>query len=142
MSVKEYKPITYITYPATKGQEFGEPTWIKYGKEEKVQDYIEANKTDTEIYECLEKYGCLKPLEMDYEGTYADFTNMLDLRGSLERMHKANEMWKQVPAEIKKEFNNDIHEFTDRGMEWVANKIKQETAAAKPAPATTDTQEE
>lgn len=141
MSVKEYKQITYITYPATKGQEFGEPTWVKYGKEEKVQDYIEANKTDTEIYECLEKYGCLKPLEMDYEGTYADFTNMLDLRGSLERMHKANEMWKQVPAEIKKEFNNDIHEFTDRGMEWVTNKIQQEKAAAQPAPATTETQE-
>ena len=131
MSVKEYKPISYVVYPETKGQEFGEPTWIKYGKTEKVQDYIEANKTDTEIYECLEKYGCLKPLEMDYQGTYGDFTELNDLRGSLERMQKANEMWRQVPAEIKKEFNNDIHEFTDRGMEWVSNKIKQETATAQ-----------
>lgn len=126
MSVKEYKEITYITYPATKGQEFGDPTWVKYGKTERVQDYIEANKTDTEIYECLKKYGCLKPLEMDYEGMYGDFTKLADLRGSLDRMHQANEMWRQVPAEIKKEFNNDIHEFVDRGMEWIDNKIKQE----------------
>lgn len=132
MSVKEFKEITYIVYPQTKGQEFGEPTWVKYGKTEKVQDYIEANKTDTEIYECLEKYGCLKPLEMDYEGMYNDFSEMADLRGSLDKMHKANEMWKQVPAEIKKEFNNDMHEFTDKGMEWLSKKLQQET---QPAPA-------
>ena len=138
------KKIDYITYPKTKGEEFGDPTWVKYGKEERVQDYINANKTDTEIYECLEKYGCLKPLEMDYEGTYGDFLEMIDLRGSLEKAKKADEMWRLVPAEIKKEFNNDIHEFTDRGMEWVQNKIKQEKAAQEqpaPAPAAEPTQE-
>lgn len=134
------KKIDYVTYPKTKGEEFGDPTWVKYGKEERVQDYINANKTDTEIYECLEKYGCLKPLEMNYEGTYADFSEMLDLRGSLEKMNKANEMWRQVPAEIKKEFNNDIHEFTDRGMEWVAKKIEAERAKTQPAPEVTTTE--
>jgi len=131
------KKIDYVTYPKTKGEEFGDPTWVKYGKEERVQDYINANKTDTEIYECLEKYGCLKPLEMNYEGTYADFSEMLDLRSSLEKMNKANEIWRQVPAEIKKEFNNDIHEFTDRGMEWVAKKIEAERAKTQPAPEVT-----
>lgn len=128
------KKIDYITYPKTKGEEFGDPTWVKYGKEERVQDYIEANKTDTEIYECLQKYGCLKPLEMNYEGVYGDFLEMLDLRGSLEKIKKADEMWKLVPADVKKEFNNDIHEFTDRGMEWIKNKIQKETAANQPAP--------
>ena len=131
------KKIDYITYPKTKGTEFGDPTWVKYGKEERVQDYIEANKTDTEIYECLEKYGCLKPLEMNYEGTYADFTEMNDLRSSLEKMHKANEMWAQIPAEVKKQFNNDIHEFVDRGMEWVKGEIqKAQQPVSEPAPTT------
>lgn len=132
------KKIDYITYPKTKGTEFGDPTWIKYGKEERVQDYIEANKTDTEIYECLEKYGCLKPLEMNYEGTYSDFTEMNDLRSSLEKMKKANEMWAQIPADIKKQFNNDIHEFVDRGMEWVQSEIKKaQQPVSEPAPTTT-----
>ena len=133
------KKIDYITYPKTEGQKFGKPTWIKYGKEEDIQSYIEANKTDTEIYECLEKYGCLKPLEMDWEGTYADFSEMNDLRSSLEKMNKANEMWKQIPADIKKNFNNDIHEFVDRGMEWAKKQIEIETkpqASESPAPAT------
>lgn len=132
------KKIDYITYPKTKGTEFGDPTWVKYGKEERVQDYIEANKTDTEIYECLEKYGCLKPLEMNYEGTYADFTEMNDLRSSLEKMKKANEMWAQVPADIKKQFNNDIHEFVDRGMEWVEGEIKKaQQSVSEPTPTKT-----
>lgn len=135
------KKIDYITYPKTKGSEFGEPTWVKYGKTEKVQDYIEANKTDTEIYECLEKYGCLKPLEMDYQGVYGDFTEMNDMRSLMDKMHKANEMWKQVPADIKKEFNNDIHEFTDRGMEWVKNKIQKETQQPQASDSTAQTTE-
>ena len=33
---------------------------------------------------------------------------------------------------IKFFFNNDIHEFTDRGMEWVKNKIQQEKTATTP----------
>lgn len=133
------KKIDYITYPKTKGQEFGEPTWVKYGKEEKVQDYIEANKTDTEIYECLEKYGCLKPLEMDYEGRYDDFTAMNDLRSSLDKKIAAENMWKQIPAEIKKQFNNDMHEFVDRGAEWLKKEIAKTIAPVEtPAQPTTN----
>lgn len=127
------KKIDYVTYPKTKGQEFGDPTWVKYGKTERIQDHINAAKTDTEIYECLEKYGCLKPLEMNYQAVYGDFTEFNDLRGSLEKIQKAKDMWKLVPAEIKKEFNNDIHEFTDRGFEWVKKRIEAEKAQAEPA---------
>ena len=76
---------------------------------------------------------------MKYEGTYADFTEMNDLRSSLDKMHKANEMWAQIPAEVKKQFNNDIHEFVDRGMEWVQGEIQK---AQQPAPQTTTTTDE
>ena len=130
MSVRKYKG---FSIEESKGTDFGKPTFIKYGKEYDIQEYIEASREDTEIYECLRKYGCLKPIERDVEGIYGDFTELNDLRTCAERAQKSKDMWDSMPIEIKNQFNNDMNEFMDRGMEWAQNQIKKEQEQQQPA---------
>lgn len=114
----------------SQGIDFGHPTFKKYGKEYDIQEYIEAGREDTEIKVVLEKYGCLKPLEKDISGIYADFTEYNDLRTTLDKAKKANNMWAEMPVDIKNEFNNSIEEFIDRGQEWAKRKMEK---MSKPA---------
>lgn len=127
MSVKKYKGFT-IDENKPKGQKFGHPTFIKYGKEIDIQEYIEEGRVDTEIYPCLEKYGCLKPLERTPSEIYGDFTEYNDLRGNLEKAKKIKDMWANIDTKIKNEFNNDMNEFIDRGMQWAKGQIEAEKA--------------
>lgn len=128
MSVK-YKG---FIIPETKGSTFGKPKFTKYGKEIDIQEYIEAGRPDTEIYPCLEKYGCLKPLERTPSEIYADCTEYNDLRTTIEKGRKLKEIWANMPTKIKNQFNNDPNEFIDRGMDWAKGQIKKEQDAVKP----------
>lgn len=122
MSIK-YKG---FTIERSQGKDFGHPTFNKYGKEIDIQEYIEAGREDTEIKVVLEKYGCLKPLEKDIQGIYSDFTEYNDLRTTLDKAKKANEMWGEMPTDFKNKFNNSIEEFIDRGMEWAKSEIEKQ----------------
>lgn len=117
-----------------KPTDFGRPTWVKYGKEEDIQDYIEAGRQDTEIYQVLRDYGCLKPLERTPSEIYADCTEYNDLRSTIEKGKKLRQNWDQLPTDIKNIFNNDMNEFADRGLEWAKAEMekanKQEPASA------------
>ena len=113
-----------MQYEKSKPTDFGKPTFIKYGKEIDIQEYIEAGREDTEIYPTLLKYGCLKPLERSAEAIYGDFTEYNDLRTCFEKAEKSKEMWEQLPTDIKNHFNNSMDEFIDRGMEWAQNEIQ------------------
>lgn len=126
MSVK-YKG---FIIPKSKGSKFGKPTFKKFGKEIDIQEYIEEGRTDTEIYPCLEKYGCLKPLERTPSEIYTDCTEYNDLRTTIEKGRKLKEIWANMPTKIKNQFNNDPNEFIDRGTEW-AKKEKQKMEEAK-----------
>lgn len=134
MSVK-YKGFNYEKKGGTK---FGKPTFVKFGKTINVQEYIEEARVDTEIYPTLEKYGCLKPLERTPSEIYGDFTEYNDLRNNLEKAKKIKEMWNNIDTKIKNEFNNDMNEFIDRGMQWAKNKIEQEQQTQQPTPQTTE----
>lgn len=119
MSIK-YKGFTIEKHEGTK---FGKAVFVKYGKEYDIQEYIEAGRPDTEIYPTLQKYGCLTPLERTPSEIYGDFTEYNDLRSTIEKGRKIKDMWDQLPTDIKNKFNNDMHEFTDRGMEWAKSEI-------------------
>lgn len=125
MSVK-YKG---FIIPESKGSKFGKPTFKKFGKEIDIQEYIEAGRPDTEIYPCLEKYGCLKPLERTPSEIYADCTEYNDLRTTIEKGRKLKEIWANMPTKIKNQFNNDPNEFIDRGMEWAKNEMQNQKIA-------------
>lgn len=133
MSIK-YKG---FTIEKAKGKTFGKPTFEKFGKKIAIQDYIEAGREDTEIYPTLEKYGCLTRMERTPSQIYGDFTEYNDLRGNLEKAKKIKDMWNQLDTTIKNEFNNDMNEFIDRGMEWAKNKIEEETKKVETKPVET-----
>lgn len=98
-------------------------TYVKCGKEINIYDEIQANRTDTEIIPTLRKYGNLKPLEVDYQGMYGEFEKM-DLRDVYELKEKAENMYDQLPAEIKAQFNDDPREFLEKAPKWLEEKIK------------------
>ena len=98
-------------------------TYMKCGKEINVYDEIQANREDTEIIPTLRKYGNLKPMEVDYQAMYGEFQNM-DLRDVFELRDRAKEMYDNLPAEIKAQFNDDPKEFAEKAPQWLEEKIK------------------
>ena len=119
---KFYKP--YDEIPGY-GQEFDikHTTYKKCGKEINVFDEIQANREDTEIIPTLRKYGNLKPLEIDAEGMYGEFKAM-NLEDAYAVTEKAQELYDQLPAEIKKIFNDDPKEFLNKAPKWLEEKIQ------------------
>lgn len=90
-------------------------TMKRAGQEINVYDFIQANREDTEIYEVLEKYGCIDKIKKTDEALYADITEIqkLDgLRGMVEKQKQAKMMFDQLPIEVRKEFNNSLNEFS------------------------------
>lgn len=104
---------------------------MKCGKEINIYDEIQANREDTEIIPTLRKYGNLKPLEVDKKAMFGEFQKM-ELRDVYELRDKANEMYNQLPAEIKKQFNNDPREFVEKAPEWLENELKKQQEPTTP----------
>lgn len=119
---KFYKP--FDTIPGYEQKfDIKNTTYKKGGKEINIFDEIQANRIDTEIIPTLRKYGNLKPLEVDYKGLYGTFQDM-NLRDAYEAKQKADEMFEELPKELKAIFNNDPKEFYDKAPKWLEEKIK------------------
>lgn len=101
---------------------------VKGGKKIYLNEFIQENREDTEIYPMLEKYDGSYKTRTDFEALTGDFTAVKDLRGALEQEKAADEMWMNLPLELRNEFNNSKHEFLDRGEKWLKNKIAEENA--------------
>lgn len=123
--ISEKMPFKAMETKKTKGQKFGKPKLIKAGKEFDVHEWIQSGREDTEIYPTLEKYGCIDRMKLDAEGIFGDFTEMSDLRGTIEKMEKADEMWRNLPLETREHFQNNKALFIEGGMEYVKNIIKE-----------------
>lgn len=117
-------------------------TLKKAGKEFNVYDKIQENSEDTEIYEVLEKYGCIDKIILNKTDVYADFTNFKDLRGLKEQQIAANNMFYSLPLEVRQKFNNDKNIFVKDGEKWLKEEIAAEKAKleklTKPAVETTE----
>lgn len=99
---------------------FGDPTIIMGGKKKNLRRMIEENARDTGIYEQIDKYGLNPIQEIPIEEAIQDFTEVAgDLRSSLERGMLAKQKWKELPREIRKEFDNDINTFMKNGFDWM-----------------------
>lgn len=118
-----------------KPQKFGNPKIKMAGKILDVRDWIDAGREDTEIYATLEKYGCIDRLMMNTEQVFADMTNIMDLRNSMEQMKQADALWDSLPLEFKKEFLNNKKDFMERGLDVLKKKIDAEKEKT-PAPET------
>lgn len=107
------------------------------GKKIDLRKMIHKNAEDTGIYEQIEKYG-LNPIEkIDIDETVMDFTQIAgDLRSVIERGQLAREMFKRLPIEVRKEFNNDENLFMREGDAWMTKKhqeILEKQKAQQPA---------
>lgn len=102
----------------------------KAGKTFKMYDAIQEANVDTDIYQVALKYG-MRGAEKECAQTYMrnnmmqleeDMQEFMDLRNVLDRKIAADNMWSDLPIEIKKEFNNNVNEFMDNGQEWLQRK--------------------
>lgn len=93
---------------------------VKCGQKINVYDAIQAASEDTDIYETLEKYGCIDSMQK-YNGEeikqdYDDYVSLQDLQ---ERQIHANNMWAKLPAGVREKFHNNIYEFLNNAPEWL-----------------------
>lgn len=91
----------------------------KNGKKINVYQMIQENREDTEIYKVLEKYGCIDKIKVDEKSIYADLTAITDLRGVVTQQKKADELWKSLPVEFRKEFANSKENFLENGEKYL-----------------------
>lgn len=101
---------------------------VKAGQKIFLNDFIQEAREDTEIYAMLEKYNGSYKTRTDFEALTGDFTKVKDLRSALEQEKAANELWENLPLNVRNEFNNSKHQFLDNGEKWLANKIAEEKA--------------
>lgn len=121
--IDEMPFLTWKTKPS-KGQEFGEPTFIKHGKEIKVHDFIQEGREDTEIYPTLEKYGSIKKMQTESELVFGDATQIKDLAGAMKIVEEGQKRWQAMSLEDRLIFGNDKERFINEGEQWVKNKIE------------------
>lgn len=95
----------------------------KAGKEYNVYDKIQEAREDTEIYQTLEKYGCIDRMMLDHQGVYDDFTQYGDLRTLKEQQMKANDMFYNLPLDVRQKFNNDVNQFMKDGQKFVKKMV-------------------
>lgn len=116
-------------------------TLTKAGKTYNVYDKIQENREDTEIYPTLEKYGCIDRMMLNTQGVYADFQEFKGLREIKEQQIKADEMFNNLPLDVRIQFQNDKNLFMRDGEKWVKELIKAEEEKYKPFPTEQTSQE-
>ena len=113
----------------------------KAGQKYVYYDRIQEARQDTEIYPTLEKYGCLDPIIVNKEQLYLDLRGWkTDARSLKEMTMKADEMWNQLPHDIKAKFENNRDIFMRDGEKWLKEEIEKSKPAETPAPAETTTE--
>lgn len=116
----------YEEHKQTKGQKFGELFVIKKGKKINVRQAINEANVDCEIYDTLERHNMIQTHNKQDISEIINDIGQINLMTSLEKIKKAEEMWKNLPISIREEFKNDIHNFIDNGEKHFKNKIEQE----------------
>lgn len=106
-------------------------TLTKAGKTFNVYDKIQEGREDTEIYPTLEKYGCIDRMMLDHQGIYDDFTKYGNLRDIKEQQRMANQMFYDLPLEVRQKFNNDISVFMKDGEKYMKKLVDIDIAKAK-----------
>lgn len=104
----------------------------KAGKKLNVYQSIQDARDGTEIYPTIEKYGTIQPIMMNTGEVYGELDQIKNLRDAQEVMQRGEILWKQLPLEVRAEFNNSKGEFMNRGKEWLEKRIEAEKAKTQP----------
>lgn len=129
MTSKIFKKLVEEQKTIEPGQTFDlDYTLTKAGRTYNLYDSIQEAREDTEIEPTLKKYGCIDRMIINVPDVYADLRGMNDLKSTIERQKKGQEIWDNMPLEVKEEFNNNIYNFMDNGMEWAQKKQEKQAA--------------
>lgn len=96
------------------------------GEKINIYDKIQAATEDTDIYQTLEKYGSLKPIELNAEGVFAEFEKTMSKRDVEEQQKAADNMWSKLPLKVREQFNNNKYEFLTNGQKWLQKQIEEQ----------------
>ena len=130
MTSKIFRKLAEEQETIAPGQTFDlDYTLTKAGRTYNLYDSIQEAREDTEIEPTLKKYGCIDRMIVNIPDVYADLRGMNDLKSTIERQKKGQEIWDNMSREIKQEFNNNIYNFMDHGLEWAEKKQKEQAAA-------------
>lgn len=97
----------------------------KAGKKINVQNWIDQNTDETNIYKMIEKYHGVENIEPKLGGIIGDLTEYNGLIDILDKEKKAQNAWNDLPIEIRNQFGNDKYNFIKNGMAWAKNKQKE-----------------
>lgn len=123
-----------------KQQEFDKnATFTKAGKKICIYDMIQEAKEDSEIYQTLEKYGCLDKLQTNYGEMYGDFTQIpKDLRDLTESRNKIKEMFYSLDVKDREYFNHDVNNFIRNGEKFLLEKEQAKNKVVVEQPTVTE----
>lgn len=98
------------------------------GKELTLQEYMNENNHDCTIYQVLNTYRGDLHLTTQKMNTLThkvaqDLSQVNNLRDALTIMKNAEQSWRELPLEVRKEFNNDVSKFQRDGLSWANKKI-------------------
>lgn len=85
-----------------------------------------------EIMARYEKHGQWPMKPNDYVPTYVDFVGMPDLQGAMASMDAARDAFMQLPAKVRKEFDNDAMRFVEFAQDGNNQKQLREWGLAEP----------
>lgn len=110
---------------------FSDDTKIKRnGKEISLQEYINENNKDCTIYDVYNTYRGDKKLTVQALNTLShkisdELMEVTNLQDAFAVMKKAEESWRSLPLDIRKEFNNNIRDFQQKGLNWARKKYSE-----------------
>lgn len=124
-----------------KQQEFDKnATFTRAGRKICIYDMIQEAQEDSEIYQTLEKYGCLDRLQTNYGEMYGDFTQIpKDLRDLTEHRNKIKEMFYELDVKDREYFNHDVNNFIRDGEKFLLEKEQAKNAIEQPTQTETKT---
>jgi hypothetical protein len=111
------------------GQSIPVPMLKKGGREFNLYDAIQEATEGTNLYAVLEKYGSIRSMELDLPNLYADISEFKDLRNTMDQLHKAEEMWLNLPIETRRKYGHDKREFIEKGMDDLKKEYETQKAA-------------
>ena len=99
---------------------------MQAGKPINWKRFTQENNVDLDIYEVRAKYDgeYRNRLKYDPEVEAAEIDHTMTLEKVFERNKAIKNQWLNLPEEVRREFNNDVNEFTDRGQSWLREKIE------------------
>lgn len=108
----------------------------RQGKDICIDDWIQAGKVGTNIYDVIETYGLdYAKQNMGIAGLKAIVEDVSKINGLQDVMmmnKRAIEAWEKMPIEIKQKFGNNRLEFAANGHQWLKDELKKLEEANKP----------